>query len=73
MAIRAASVVDDVWFAVQPDKVDYYYHFIEFVKTHVHSPSDVKTEKEPKSFLNLKVTRLSDGCLLYTSPSPRDS
>ena len=54
--------------AVQPDKIGYYDNFIGLVKTHVHSPSDVKTEKEPESFLNLKVTRLSDGGILLNQP-----
>ena len=68
VAIRAATVVDDVMFIVQRDMEDYYHHFIEYVKTHVHSPSDVKTEREPKSFLNLKITRLSDGGILINQP-----
>jgi len=68
IAIRAATIVDDVMFAVQPGMVDYYTHFIEHLKTKVHRPTDVKTEKWPKSFLNLKLTYQQNGSILISQP-----
>ena len=53
---RAATIVDDVFFTVQPAFESYFLSFIEYVKTRVYKPQDVKLEKKPTNFLNLKIT-----------------
>ena len=35
-------------------------------------PPIIKAEKETRHWLNEKVPGINWGCLLYTSPSPRD-